>query len=154
MTDFFDRLRRTKFATTVCKINFCENIVPLARQRCVESPHPTSCVSINYCKFCVRMISATVAYGLFYFERRKTPSQPSPTTASKKLQKIFKKSVTFFIFADYIYGTLNSGKSLFLHVLSILLHRRLHRTQFCIIIYPERRAYGKIYCRLFRIFAA
>ena len=26
---------------------FCEDFMPLTRQRCVESPHPTSCVSIN-----------------------------------------------------------------------------------------------------------
>ena len=38
----------TKFAPTVCKINFCENFVPLARQRCVESPHPTSCASKKF----------------------------------------------------------------------------------------------------------
>ena len=81
--------RRTKFAPTVCKINFCENIVPLARQRCVESPHPTSCVSINYCKFCVRMISATVAYYNYFERQRNNPSvsvyaKPVPLAGTPK----------------------------------------------------------------------
>lgn len=57
---------------------------------------------------------------------------------AKKLKKFFEKSVTFFIFADYICRIVDNKKSLFSHVLSILLHRRLHRTQFCIIIYPEK----------------
>ena len=58
--------------------------------------------------------------------------------ARKKIEKFFEKSVTFFISADYICRIIDNKKSLFLHVLSILLHRRLHRTQFCIIIYPEK----------------
>ena len=40
----------------------CEDFVPLTRQRCVESPHPTSCVSINLYRFCGRMISAPTIY--------------------------------------------------------------------------------------------
>ena len=38
------------------------HIVPLARQRCVESPHPTSCASINLCRFCGRIIFAPTAH--------------------------------------------------------------------------------------------
>ena len=57
---------------------------------------------------------------------------------AKKLKNFLKKSVTFFISADYICRIIDNKKSLFSHVLSILLHRRLHRTQFCIIIYPEK----------------
>ena len=60
------------------------------------------------------------------------------TIPAQKLKKFFEKSVTFFIFADYICRIVDNKKSLFSHVLSILLHRRLHRTQFCIIIYPEK----------------
>ena len=68
-------------------------------------------------------------------KKKNTPIAAAPNNRfEKNCKKIFKKSVTFFIFADYIYGIVNSGKSLFLHVLSILLHRRLHRTPFCIII--------------------
>jgi hypothetical protein len=54
------------------------------------------------------------------------------------LKNFLKKSVTFFISADYIYRIIDNKKSLFSHVLSILLHRRLHKTPFCIIIYPEK----------------
>ena len=43
--------RRTKFAPTVCKTGFSEDFVPLTRQRCVESPHPTSYISIKLCGF-------------------------------------------------------------------------------------------------------
>lgn len=57
---------------------------------------------------------------------------------AKKMKNFLKKSVTFFISADYICRIIDNKKSLFSHVLSILLHRRLHRTQFCIIIYPEK----------------
>ena len=38
------------------------HIVPLARQRCVESPHPTSCASISLCRFCGRIIFAPTAH--------------------------------------------------------------------------------------------
>ncbi len=34
--------RRATFAATVGKINIYEDFVPLTRQRCVESPHPTN----------------------------------------------------------------------------------------------------------------
>ena len=36
---------------TVCKTGFSEDFVPLTRQRCVESPHPTSYISIKLCGF-------------------------------------------------------------------------------------------------------
>ena len=42
---------RTKFAPTVCKTGFSEDFVPLTRQRCVESPHPASYISIKLCGF-------------------------------------------------------------------------------------------------------
>ena len=64
---------------------------------------------------------------------------------NKKLKIFLKKSVTFFISADYIYRIIDNKKSLFSHVLSILLHRRLHRTQFCIIIYPEKASVRQKY---------
>ncbi len=64
---------------------------------------------------------------------------------AKKLKNFLKKSVTFFISADYICRIIDNKKSLFSHVLSILLHRRLHRTQFCIIIYPEKASVRQKY---------
>ena len=61
----------------------CEDFVPLTRQRCVESPHPTSCVSINLYRLHGRRyppISRTFSLFTFtyYFERSETPSTGEP----------------------------------------------------------------------------
>ena len=62
---------------------FCEDFVPLTRQRCVESPHPTSCVSINLYRLHGRrypLIPRTFSLFTFtyYFERSETPSTGEP----------------------------------------------------------------------------
>ena len=38
-------------------ISFYKDFVPLARHRCVESPHPTSCSPIKLCKLGGLMVS-------------------------------------------------------------------------------------------------
>lgn len=38
-------------------ISFYEDLAPLARHRCIESPHPTSCSPIKSCKLGGLMIS-------------------------------------------------------------------------------------------------
>ena len=48
--------------------------LPLARHRCVESPHPAKYKTISHYKFCGQIISAPTAY-ICCFERSKTPSQ-------------------------------------------------------------------------------
>ena len=40
--------RQTKFAPTVGRINLCEDFMPPSAARCVESPHPTRCGSMNF----------------------------------------------------------------------------------------------------------
>ena len=73
--------RRTKFAPTVCKTSFSEDFMPLSRQRCVESPHPTNCATIKLCEVRGRMKSAPTAY-IYYFEQSEITPQSRLRRAS------------------------------------------------------------------------
>ena len=93
---------------------------------------------ICHCNALVLLRFIILPYKTSAFSGRSFLFNSVNTIPAQKLKKFFEKSVTFFIFADYICRIVDNKKSLFSHVLSILLHRRLHRTQFCIIIYPEK----------------
>ncbi len=78
-------------------ISFYEDLAPLARHRCIESPHPTSCSPIKSCKLGGLMISpyrGLIHYSLCgrmisvpaYFERSETNSSVSAYAEPTPLQ--------------------------------------------------------------------
>lgn len=102
-------------------ISFYEDLVPLARHRCIESPHPTSCSPIKSCKLRgVDGIPISRTYSLFtlraddirptYFERSETNPSVSAYAEPTPLQ-----------------GRLNGlcGKSKFI--------RQLQQLKYCVI---------------------
>ena len=79
------RLRRGLSLRAVGKTSLFKDFVPLARRRCVESPHPTKYKTISHYKFCGQIISAPTAC-ICCFERSKTPSQSRLTPSQLPLQ--------------------------------------------------------------------
>ena len=76
---------REESLRAVGKTSLFKAFVPLARHRCVESPHPTKYKTISRYKFCGQIISVPTAY-ICCFERSKTPSQSRLTPSQLPLQ--------------------------------------------------------------------